>query len=190
MNKKNVTKTTVVALAKQLVAGTEAHLANVGQLTLAGRTFTPAELTTQLNRVVALRSDVDTAKATTKAKLADEKASMPPLRTLMSALVAYVKAAHAGEPDLLAAFGVHPKVRTPPTVEAKAAAAAKRASTRLARHTMGPVAKKEVKGDVTGVTVIPVIAPKPVVTPATPASPSPGVTTPAATATPAPHTTS
>ena len=176
MSTKKATKTTVVALAKQLIAGTAAHLANVPTVTLAGRTVTPAELTTQLNRVVTLRSDVDTARAATKARLADEKTAMPPLRTLMSALVAYVKAAHAGEPDVLAAFGIHPKVRAPLTVEAKAAAAAKRASARLARHTMGPVAKMEVKGDVTGVTVTPVTAPKPVVTPATPVTPAPHTT--------------
>jgi hypothetical protein len=49
-------------------------------------------------------------------------------------------------------------VRTPLTVEAKAAAAAKRASTRAARHTLGTKQKKAIKGDVTGVLVTPITA--------------------------------
>jgi hypothetical protein len=179
-----MTKTTVVALAKQLIAGTEAKLTSVGQLTIAGKAFTPAELTTQLNRVITLRTDVDTAKATTKEKLAAEAAEMPALRALMSAMVTAIKGAHAGEPGFLAAFGINPKVRTPPTIEAKAAAAAKRASTRVARHTMGPVAKLGIKGDVTGVNLVPVSAGKPTVNPATPASPSPEAPAPAVAATP------
>jgi len=50
---------------------------------------------------------VDTAKATTKAKLAAEKANMPALHTLMGALVTYVKASYGNAPDVLADFGMH-----------------------------------------------------------------------------------
>src|SRR5207253_462392 len=74
-----------------------------------------------------------------------------------------VKAAHGSEPDVLADFGVHPKPRTPPTVEAKAAATAKRAATRAARHTMGARKKAGIKGDVIGVTVVPVTTKQPTV---------------------------
>jgi hypothetical protein len=129
---------------------------------------------------------VDTAKATTKDRLAAEKAEMPALRTLMSALVTTIKGTHAGDPGFLAAFGISPKVRTPPTIEAKATAAAKRASTRKARHTMGPVARLAVKGDVNSVTLVPNTTTKPTVNPATPASPSPEAPAPVVTATPAP----
>ena len=57
---------------------------------------------------------------------------------------------------MLADFGINPKARAPLTVEAKAAAAAKRAATRAARHTMGSQQKKAIKGDVTGVLVTPI----------------------------------
>ena len=88
---------------------------------------------------------------------------MPALRTFMSAFVTYVKAAYAGSPDVLADFGIAPKARVPPTVEAKIAAAAKGKATRAARHTMGTTQRKAVKGDVTGVVVTPITAPPPVV---------------------------
>jgi hypothetical protein len=180
---KKDTKTTVVALAQQLIAGT-AKLDATKSIPLAGHDYTPAELTTALNRVVTLRESVDTAKAATKDPLAAEKAEMPALRALMSALIAYAKVVFRDQPTLLEAFGIHPKVRTPLTVEQKAAAAAKRKATRAARNTMGPVAKKAVKGNVVGVTVTPVTTPPPVATPPTPAGPSTGAPAPAATVTP------
>ncbi len=166
------TKATVVVLAKTLIAGTAKHLANVPQVTFTGGTYTPAQITANLDRLVTLRTGVDAAKASTKARLADEKAELPALRTFMGALVSYVKAVHGNEPEVLADFGVHPKARTPLTVEAKVAAAAKRDATRKARSTMGSKQKKGVKGAVTGITVTPITADKPVVTPATPTVPA------------------
>jgi len=175
-----------VGLAQQLIAGTNKHLASGTTVMLAGGSYTPAELTTRLNRVVTLRSDVDAAKATTKAKLAAEKADMPALRTLMGALASYVKAAYGGAPDVLADFGLHPKARAALTVEAKTAAVAKRNATRVARKTMGSQQKKGVKGAVTGIVVTPITAAQPVA--ATPTSPSAGATSSVATAGAAPHT--
>ena len=107
----------------------------------------------------------------------------PALRTFMSAFVAYLKAAYGSSPDVLADFGISRKARTPLTVDAKAAAAAKRAATRAARHTMGTTQKKAVKGDVTGVTVTPITAPPPIVpkpTPPAPATPPTPAVSPAA----------
>jgi hypothetical protein len=178
---------TVVALAQSLSAGAAKHLSNVTNVILEGSSYTAAQIATKLQEVVSLRTDVDAAKATTTAKLAAETAQMPALRTFMSALVSYVKAAYGGAPDVLADFGIHPKTRTPLTVEAKAAAAAKRAATRKARNTMGSVQKKAVKGDVVGITVTPVTAAKPTVT--APTSPSAGTTSPVATTAPAPKAT-
>jgi hypothetical protein len=187
---KNSSKGTVVALAKSLVAGTEKHFASTTQVAFAEGTFTPAEIKTRLDRVATLRSGVDAARTALRTALDAEKAEMPALRTFMGALVTFIRAVDGKEPGVLADFGITPKkARTVPTAEAKTAAVAKRAATRKARNTMGPVAKKAVKGAVTGITVTPtVVAPVPSVTPATPASPGGGGTTPAATA-PAPRTT-
>jgi hypothetical protein len=90
---------------------------------------------------------VDDAKAAAKAKIADELAQASPLRSHMAAFVAFVKVAFGKSPDVLADFGLKPrKMKTPLTIEQKAAAAAKRKATRAARHTMGTSQKKKVKG--------------------------------------------
>jgi hypothetical protein len=182
------TKSALVAHAKQLIAGVAKHMTGVTQVPLAGASYTPAELTAKLNQVVQLRTDVDTAKAQAQAKLAAETADMPALRVLMDALMSYVKAAYGTKPDALADFGLSPKAKATPTVEAKAASAAKRASTRKARGTMGSKQKKSVKGDVVGITVTPITAAKPSVT--APSSPTPAATSGGTTAaTAGTHTT-
>jgi hypothetical protein len=157
----------VAVVAQQLIAGAAKHFTNTTQLTLLSGSYTPAELAAKLQSVVTLRSDVDAAKATTKAKLAAEAAHMPALRALISATTTYVKAAYGNSPDVLADFGIQTKARVPLTVETKLAAAAKRAATRAARHTMGKQQKKAIKGDVTGVVVTPVTTPTASVTPTT-----------------------
>jgi hypothetical protein len=177
-------KGTVVDLAKQLIAGTSKHLANVTQVMVAGGSFTPTQVTERLQALVNLRTDVDAAKASTKAKLAAEKTDMAPLRTFMGAFVTFVKAAYGTSPDVLADFGLHPKARTPQTVEAKTAAAAKRKATRAARQTMGSKQKKRVKGAVVGITVTPVTAPPPIAT--EPSSPTTHATSTGPTAVPTP----
>ena len=195
-------KSQATVVAQQLIAGTGKHLSSTTQVNLAGSSFTPAELTAKLQSLVTLRTNVDAAKASTKEMLATEAAQMPALRTLMSAYVAYIKAAYVGSPGVLADFGISLKSRAPLTVDDKAAAVAKRAATRAARHTMGPQQKKGIKGAVKGVLVTPITDAAPVAAapssptasangggttaaPAPPASPATSVGTPATTA---PHT--
>jgi hypothetical protein len=189
MATKNKGKGAVAALAEQLIAGTGKHLASTTQVMVAGGSFTPTQVTEKLQALVKLRTDVDAAKATTQAKLAAEKTDMAPLRTFMGAYVAFVKAAYPNSPDVLADFGLHPrKAPTSLTVEAKAAAAAKRKATRAARHVMGSKQRTSIKGDVSGVTVTPVVAAPPTATvPTGPSAPATsGVTTAGTTP---PHTT-
>jgi hypothetical protein len=178
--------------AGQLAVGTKQHFASTASMAFAGSTFTPAQVLTSLQTIIDLRDAVDAAKAASATKVAAEGAQAPALRSFMSAYVAFVKATFGDQPDVLASFGLAPrKAATPLTVEEKTAAAAKRKATRDARHTMGPKQKLDITGDVTGVTVTPVTAPKPVATSAAPVAPAPA----AATATPGtagaatPHTT-
>ena len=178
-------KATVVAFANELIAGTSKHFASTTQVTFAGGSFTPAQITAQLQALVNLRNDVDTAKAATKARLAAEKADTPALRTLMGAFVTYVKAVFGNQPEVLADFGIHPKARAQLTAEAKTAAAAKRKATRAARHTMGAKQKKGVKGAVTGIVVTPVSATQPAAAaPTNPSAPATSTGTTAATTPP------
>ncbi len=181
-------KAVVVARAQALIAGANKHLSNVTQVTLAGQSLTPAQVIEKLQSLVTLRTAVDTAKASAKAKVAAETTDAPALRTFMGAFATYVKAAYLNSPDVLADFGLQTKARTPQTVASKTVAAAKRAATRAARHTMGSKQRLEITGDVTGVTVTPTVASPPKVI--APSSPSPPATSGGATAGPAlPHTT-
>jgi len=165
-------KSQEATLAGQLIAGVAKVLTSTTSVTLEGASCTPAQITSKLQSIVTLRSDVDAAKSATKAKLAAEASQLPALRGFMTAFESYLRGAYGSQPDVLAEFGLQPKkARTPATVAAKAAAVAKRAATRTARHTMGKVQKQVVKGDVTGVVVTPVTS-APTPTEATPSSPT------------------
>jgi hypothetical protein len=155
-------KTDAAAFAKQLIAGANKNLANVGTLPIAGGLLTLAQAVAELQKLVDLRTSVETAQAQAKAAVATEVAQLPALRAFMSAFVTFVKAAFGNQPGVLADFGMQPKkVAAPPTVQQRAAAAAKREATRAARGTKGSKAKQAIKGDVTGVVVTPVTAAQP-----------------------------
>jgi len=143
------------SLAAQLIAGTKKHLPTTS-VTLSGVVYTPAQLETSLQTLVDLNTALEAARATARTKAAAQKAQSPPLRGQMSAFVAYVKVTFGNTPDVLADFGLTPrKAPTPLTVEQKAEATAKRAATRAARHTMGKLQKKAVKGTITTIVTQP-----------------------------------
>ncbi|MBV9945446.1 MAG: hypothetical protein JOZ69_01195 [Myxococcales bacterium] len=178
-------KSSEVALAAQLIAGTNKHFQGTTSVVVQGSAITPSAIVERLQTLVGLRNDVDTAQATAKAKVAAEKANSPPLRAFVSAYVAYLRASFGGKPDVLADFGITQKARKPQTAEAKTAAAAKRKATRAARHTMGTKQKAKVKGSVTGITVTPLTAAPPTAAIVEPAAsqtaPAPAAGTTAAT---------
>jgi hypothetical protein len=172
-------KNTEALRAQELLAGVQKHFATQNTLIMGSASYTPAEIEAQLQTTVDLRAAVNAAKVATKAKLMAEAAQAAKQRSLIAVLSAYVKVAYSQSPDVLADFGLKPrKATTPLTNEQNALAAAKRAATRAARHTMGAKQKKSVKGDVTGVLVTPIHAPLPVVStvaipgPATPITPA------------------
>jgi hypothetical protein len=182
-NQKKSTKSQVVVRAKQVIAGTAKHLASTQQIVLSGSSFTPDQITSKLQQLVTLRSDVDAAKATAAAKIVTEKAQAPALTALLSAFESFVKVSFGTSPDVLADFGLVPKARATVTAQAKAAAAVKSAATRAARHTMGSRQKQGIKGDVTGVLMTPITAPPPVVTAPAPSAPTAPATSVGNTAT-------
>src|SRR5258708_3529093 len=161
--RKRTQKSKDADLAKQLIAGIGKHFPNAPSVAFGSATLTPAELTKRLQTLVDLRTAVNDAKATTKAKLADEATQAPAVLGLLTEFESFVKVTFSKSPDVLADFGLKPrKSNTPLTVEQKAAAVAKRKATREARHTMGKVQKQTVTGNVVDVVVTPVTAPPPV----------------------------
>jgi hypothetical protein len=182
-------KNTDAALAEQLIAGTAKHLASITQLLLAGGTFTAAQVTTQLQLLVTLRTNANAAKVASEAALTTEEAQLAPLRSFMATFVAFLRAAFSNTPGVLADFGLKTKkAPTPQTAEAKAAANAKRVATRAARGTTTAKAKKSVKGAVTGIVITPITAGAPAApvpnAPTAPANPVPSATAPTGNTTP------
>jgi len=170
---KKTQKSKDAALAKQFIAGIGKHFANAESMAFGSATLTPAELTKRLQKLVDLRTAVNDAKATAKAKLADETTQAPALLGLLTEFESFVKVTFSKSPDVLADFGLAPrKVSTPLTAVQKVAAAAKRKATREARQTMGKKQKRAITGNVVDVVVTPVTQPKPV-------APAPVATAPA-----------
>ena len=165
----------------QLIAGLKKRFPNGSQkLTIrGGSSVTVDEAAAELQKFADNRAAVTQAQAAAKAKVAAERADLPTLDAFINAFVAFVKFTFGSDATALADFGIAPpKARVPLTAEQKAAAAAKRKATRTARGTMGPKAKKAVKGNVTTelvvtpVTTVPVEAPRTGTAPAPSAAPS------------------
>ncbi len=161
---------------KQLVTGTIKHYPNASaELVFGGATRTVSALTELLQSFVDLRSAVVASQAATKAKVAAERAEAPALLPVIREYVAFVRATFGNSPDALADFGLSSrKGRVQPKSETVTVAVAKRKATRAARHTMGKVQKKDVKGAVkVTVTTTPLDRTEPAVVPAAPSGQTP-----------------
>jgi hypothetical protein len=131
------------------VAGIAKRLQNVQSLVVAGVTYTPANLTTLFKSVADRAAEVADAET----KLLDARKALrdalQPTVLVAAQFRHVVRNLFGNQADALADFGlVPPKVPTPPTVETKASAVAKRNATRQARHTMGKTQKAKIKGSV------------------------------------------
>jgi len=132
-----------------LIAGINQNFATGTKVPIAGVTYTTAQLTSALQALVTLLTDVSTAEAAYKAKLALEASQAPAVVALVQATKAYVRATVGDQSDVLVDYGMLPrKIPAPLTVAEKAAASLKRAATRKARNTMGSQQKKLVTGTV------------------------------------------
>jgi hypothetical protein len=177
-------KATLQQRVGSLITGTQKHFPT-GQLTVGGVTYESATLVQTLQGLGNSIAGADAAKAKWNDALKDMQDQEAKVGPVVRAFQSYLLSSFGNTPSTLADFGLVPRsVRAPLTVEQKAAAAAKSAATRTARHTKGSVQKKAVKGNVTGVVVTPISAPQP-------SAASPTAAPPVQTASPsgsAPHT--
>ena len=139
-------KVTLAKRALDLVAGTLKHTPN-GSFTIGSESFTAANLVQLLQGLADAIAKVDATKAAWQDALSsmdEEHAKVDPvLRGYQTLLLA----TYGNAPATLADYGLAPrKGPTPPSADEKAAAVAKRAATRAARHTMGKKQKAEIKG--------------------------------------------
>jgi hypothetical protein len=153
MSKKNG-KTQRANLAAQMAAGAKKHFPDASQrLQVGGVTYTIDALSQALQAIADVRAGVEAAKAAAAAKIDAEEAQASANSALMNAFESVVRGMFPSA-DVLSDFGFAPRKRATPTALVKAAAVAKREATRKARHTMGTLQKKSIKGNVTATLVV------------------------------------
>lgn len=151
MSSKPRSKNTLALRATKLAEGAKKYFPAGGSpVVLGGRTYTPAELASSLERIATNRAEVVAAQATARVKVEAERAEAPALTATMADFEALVRVTFGRQAEILGEFGLGTyKVPEPMTAEPKAVAVAKRAATRKARNTMGPVQRRKApKGDV------------------------------------------
>jgi hypothetical protein len=125
---------------------------------VAGKTFTTPQAVALLTSVIDTTNAVAPARATwiaaTKAVAAVEATDGMTARKIRDIVAIMLE----NEPTALAELAIEPpKPRKPLSNEARALAEAKARATRLARGTKSPKQKALIKGDVTGVTIVPLV---------------------------------
>jgi hypothetical protein len=131
----------------QVIAGIEKDLQNVASLPLDGETYTPTSLVAFIQSRIDAANEVAAAKAawiaaTKRYATIDAKAT-----GVVTGLKQYVMNAFGKTSPKLADFGFAARKVTTLTTEQKQQAVEKRAATRKARGTLGPVAKLAITGE-------------------------------------------
>jgi hypothetical protein len=142
---------------QQLVAGIQKNAPNL-ILTIGSQSYTSPQIVTVLQSLVSSSTTVATAKsAWHDAVLANQKVEKQ-CAPLVSELRQMIELMFSNSESTLAEFGLTPRrARKPMTTEQRAARAAKAKATREARGTTGKAQKAKLTGNVTGVTITPVV---------------------------------
>ena len=113
---------------------------------LNGTTMAPSDVVATIAAPIQADRHLDAARVAVASKKAARDAALRLARALMLALKKWVEAAYGADSPVLAEFGFATTAKVQPTADAKAAAVAKRAATRAARHTLGKRQKAKIKG--------------------------------------------
>jgi hypothetical protein len=143
------TKSTRSDRNRQAIAGIKQNLAGTPAVIIGGVSYAPADIE------AALQASIDATDATTAATaafhqaVAAEKAAHAKGDALYRGLSSVLKNQYGSTADTLAQYGISlPPQRQTPSAATAAEAVAKRAATRVARHTMGKRQKAGIKGQV------------------------------------------
>jgi hypothetical protein len=166
MTTANRTKTQ--ARDAQVIEGIKKHLQNVSNLPLVGSAYTPADLVKLVQSRIDSANGATATKANWHSTVVADKTLNTKLTPVLRALRQYVINVFGETSPVLADFGFTPPKRATRTPEQKAAAAVKAKATREARHTMGKVQKKGIKGTVPATAPATNPSPVPAPTPVTP----------------------
>ncbi len=155
-NPKN--KAANVARLQAMILGLQKRFPN-GQFTLENRAFTTGTLVPLLQTLIDAIHKVNAAEASKTVAVATMNGTRAEVNQVYLALKRNLQNTFGTDAETLGDFGLEPrKAPAPKTAEQKAAATAKRRSTRQARGTASKKQKLAIKGDVTGVVVTPVTA--------------------------------
>ena len=117
------------------------------QITSGGKISTVNEILMELKQYLSVYKNVDKAAQEYKKALQARRQITAKVAARVGELQATFKAVLGKESPDLENYGIEPNHKAPPaTVEQMAERVAKNKATRLARHTMGPRQKKDVKG--------------------------------------------
>lgn len=139
-----------LASDQNLINGLTKNQATLPPLLIGGTSYKATDAIAVLQKRIDTAKAVAPAKAAWQAAVSAEDAEISSTKSFVSGLKAALLVAFASSPSTLADFGLNPrKPNTPLTVQQKAAAKAKAAATRAARHTMSKKQKQAIKGTVT-----------------------------------------
>jgi hypothetical protein len=153
-----------------LIGGLPKRLVNNQTLLVDGTSYTAATAESLLQTRVDALTAVVNAEAAYKLAVKAADAAVSATAATVSGLVEAIYTGFGEDAGALADFQLPERKKPVVSPQARIAAAAKAKATRAARHTTGAKQKAAITGNVTGVTITPVVAPG---------------TTPTATSTPA-----
>lgn len=143
---------TTQARDAQIISGIQKNLQHVSSLPIGGTTLTPDALVKLVQSHIDSMNVVASSQATWHSQVVSNKALSTQLTPILRGLRQYVIGAYGETNPVLADFGFTAPKKRVLTPEQKAAAAVKAKATRAARHTMGKVQKKSVKGTAPAIT--------------------------------------
>ncbi len=148
MSNKNISSSSRVAADQKLIFGMQKHAASLpATIILAGKAYTQADCANILQARVTTTQLSEAAKAARKKAVQDDHDEQSATKSFVLDLKAWFILTYSNDPVILSDYGLAPKKKTGVmTAETKVTAADKARATRKARHTVGPKAKKAIKG--------------------------------------------
>jgi hypothetical protein len=153
MTTKRINRLAQQTAEDQLSAGLTKHASTLPPITIAGKTISPADLIAMLQVLRTAASAADSTHAAWRAAVATNRTKRKQAATLLTGVNEWLHLAYGTSPDMLGDFGLTPRKKPVVSPEARLAGAAKARATRVARHTMGPKQKRNIKGNVAGVAI-------------------------------------
>jgi hypothetical protein len=176
-----IAKAMTAAQYQALISGIQLHL-TAGTITVAGQTFTGPQAVSFLQGLLTPAVGTSTAKAAYHEAVLASRTAEAQNGAVAREMRDEIAIMYSNSPTMLAFFGLVPrKTPKPLSAEARAAANAKAKATRAARGTKGSVEKAAITGNVSGVTITPVLIPTAPAASAG-AAPAPVTTAPSAAA--------